>query len=98
MPKILSTWFMDDPKRTIYLISMIFQFDLSVLRPIIEELKVGQPVIPPGFIQMFFNENPWSCDCDAVYEIQNFLYAYKSFLHDAEYLSCDDDRVSLSVL
>ena len=77
------------------LLISLFQFDLNVLRPIIKELEdVSKTKLHPSHIKLSFSENPWSCDCDNVYEIQNFFYAYKSFLHDAEYISCDDDRVS----
>merc|ERR1719510_634392 len=61
-------------------------FDINLLKPIIESSKVGES-------WLFFDENPWSCDCEHVNEIQKFLFAnYKSFLPDAEKLSCDDDQ------
>ena len=68
---------------------MHFQFDLSVLRPIMSKTSRH-----PQSIKFLFAGNPWSCDCENVNEIQEFLYACKSFLHDAEHLTCQGESVS----
>ena len=69
---------------------LTFQFDINLLKPIVESSNVGYV----GFRVLLFGENPWSCDCEHVNEIQQFLWHYKDKVPDAEELSCDDDQVS----
>lgn len=78
----------------IYVLFNIFQFDINLLKPIVESSNVGYV----GFRVLLFGENPWSCDCEHVNEIQQFLWHYKDKVPDAEELSCDDDQVSSSVV
>jgi len=63
-------------------------FDLGVLRPIISNHETNPGGNDPASLTFLFAENPWSCDCEFVKEIQEFLYHRIPFLRDAESLYC----------
>ena len=71
-----------------------FQFDLGVLRPIISNHETNPGGNDPASLTFLFAENPWSCDCEFVKEIQDFLYHRIPFLRDAELLYCGGEPVS----
>ena len=71
-----------------------FQFDLGVLRPIISNHETNPGGNDPASLTFLFAENPWSCDCEFVKEIQEFLYHRIPFLRDAELLYCGGEPVS----
>ena len=72
----------------------IFQFDLGVLRPILDEHEKNQDGFS-GSISFLFAKNPWSCDCEIVKDIQDFLYSRLNFLRDAEMLYCQGIEVCI---
>ena len=75
-------------------ILFLFQFDLGVLRPIISNHETNPGGNDPASLTFLFAENPWSCDCEFVKEIQDFLYHRIPFLRDAELLYCGGEPVS----
>ena len=46
-----------------------------------------------GSTSFLFAKNPWSCDCEIVKDIQDFLYRRVNFLRDAEMLYCQGIEV-----
>lgn len=49
---------------------------------------------PPVAVKFLFAGNQWSCDCETVSEIHDFLVLHNKYLHDAELMACQN--VSLS--
>lgn len=67
-------------------------FNLDILRPILSNTDNH-----PHSTRYLFAKNPWSCDCESVNEIQQFVYEYKVFLRDADYLACGVEESPLFI-
>ena len=63
-------------------------FDLNVLREIIDE------DYSPSAINYLFAGNPWTCDCDTISDIQDFIVEKSSYLRDHDHLECHRRKVN----
>ena len=58
------------------------QFDLEVLK---QSMAIGKK-----HQYFYLSENPWSCHCNNIKEIQQFIYEHKEVIRDHALLQCED--------
>lgn len=64
--------------------NLLTDFDLFVLEPTLRSVKS----VHFDALNFMFGNNPWDCGCDSLKETQDFIYAYGSYIRDAQQMAC----------
>ena len=70
-------------------IFLALQLDTSVLEPMLSKASINMES------NYFFAGNPWSCNCQNIKTIQEFLEKYNSLIMDTEHMLCSDCECTL---
>ena len=62
----------------------MLQLDTSALEPMLSKASINKES------NYFFAGNPWSCNCQNIKTIQEFLEKYSSLIMDTEHMTCSD--------
>jgi len=69
--------------------NFIMQLDTSALEPMLSKASINTES------NYFFSGNPWSCNCQNIKTIQEFLEKYSSLIMDTEHMRCSDCECTL---
>eukprot|EP00092_Neocalanus_flemingeri_P023132 GFUD01025081.1.p1 GENE.GFUD01025081.1~~GFUD01025081.1.p1 ORF type:complete len:565 (+),score=137.16 GFUD01025081.1:64-1758(+) len=69
--------------------NFIEQLDTSALEPMLSKASINRES------NYFFAGNPWSCNCQTIKTIQEFLEKYSSLIMDTEHMHCSERECSV---
>jgi len=72
--------------------NFIQQLDTSALEPMLSKASIN---VESNY---YFAGNPWSCNCQNIKTIQEFLEKYNSLIMDTEHMQCSECECSLFYL
>ena len=70
---------------------ILLQLDTTALEPMLNKASVTLET--EG--SYYFGDNPWSCNCENIKTLQQFLQKYNSLIKDTECMQCSDCECSL---
>jgi len=71
--------------------NILTQLDTMALEPMLSKASVNLET--EG--NYYFGDNPWTCNCENIKTLQEFLQKYNSLIKDTEYMQCSDCECSL---
>lgn len=71
--------------------NQLSQFDTSIWEPMLNEQSTRMTKVEEG-LHFQFSDNPWSCHCETIKTVQDFLAKYQFLLQDADLMHCAEMR------